>query len=91
MRSATDVSPNQGGPDPTGTVLFYAGRLVPEKNLSLLIETIARLDPSIYRLAIAGSGILLDALHGECARRGLRRGRRGRTHRRDRRRGKTAA
>jgi len=22
---ATDVSPNQGGPDPTGTVLFYAG------------------------------------------------------------------
>jgi alpha-1,6-mannosyltransferase len=53
-------------------VLFYAGRLAPEKNLSLLIETIARLDPSIYRLAIAGTGILLEELQRECCKRHLR-------------------
>ncbi len=60
----------RGGED--STVLFYAGRLVPEKNLSLLIETMARLDPAIYRLAIAGTGILLDTLRRECAASGLR-------------------
>jgi len=48
-------------------VLFYAGRLAPEKNLPLLIETMARLDPAVYRLAIAGTGILLDELKRECA------------------------
>jgi alpha-1,6-mannosyltransferase len=54
------------------TVLLYAGRLAPEKNLSLIVETIARLDPAIYRLAIAGTGILLDALKRECIARALR-------------------
>jgi alpha-1,6-mannosyltransferase len=53
------------------TVLLYAGRLAPEKNLSLLIETIGRLDPAIYRLAIAGTGILLGTLKRECAARDL--------------------
>jgi alpha-1,6-mannosyltransferase len=53
------------------TVLFYSGRLAPEKNLSLLIDTAALLDPSHYRLAIAGSGILLDPLRRECAARGI--------------------
>jgi alpha-1,6-mannosyltransferase len=59
-----------GGTDQS-TILFYAGRLAPEKNLPLLIETAARLDPEIYRLAIAGSGIMLGALERECAERGL--------------------
>jgi alpha-1,6-mannosyltransferase len=54
------------------TLLLYAGRLAPEKNLSLLIETAARLDPARYRLAIAGGGILLDALQSECRAKGLR-------------------
>jgi alpha-1,6-mannosyltransferase len=54
------------------TLLLYAGRLAPEKNLSLLIETAARLDPSAFRLAIAGGGILFDSLKSECAVRGLR-------------------
>jgi alpha-1,6-mannosyltransferase len=54
------------------TVLLYAGRLAPEKNLSLLIETIARLDPAIYRLAIAGTGILLGELKRQCVARDLR-------------------
>jgi alpha-1,6-mannosyltransferase len=53
------------------TVLLYAGRLAPEKNLSLLIESAARLDPALYRLAIAGSGILLESLRRECVARGL--------------------
>lgn len=59
-----------GGED--STVLLYAGRLAPEKNLSLLMDTIARLDPAIYRLAIAGTGILLDSLRRECTTRELR-------------------
>jgi alpha-1,6-mannosyltransferase len=54
------------------TILFYAGRLAPEKNLSLLVETAARLDPSAFRLAVAGGGILLDSLKEECETRGLR-------------------
>jgi alpha-1,6-mannosyltransferase len=54
------------------TLLFYAGRLAPEKNPQLLIETAARLDPAHYRLAIAGDGILLGALKRQCEARGLR-------------------
>jgi alpha-1,6-mannosyltransferase len=60
------------GGNPDTTVLLYAGRLAPEKNLSLLIETAARLDPSRYRLAIAGGGILLGSLRAECEARGLK-------------------
>lgn len=52
-------------------ILFYAGRLAPEKNLQLLIETAARLDLARYRLAIAGSGPQQEALRAECAARGL--------------------
>ena len=54
------------------TVLFYAGRLAPEKNPGLLLDTAARLDPEHYRLAIAGTGTLLGILKKECAARGLR-------------------
>ncbi len=59
------------GADEHAAILFYAGRLAPEKNLSLLIDAAARLDPARYRLAIAGSGILLDSLKADCANRGL--------------------
>jgi alpha-1,6-mannosyltransferase len=53
------------------TVLFYAGRLAPEKNSGLLLDTAARLDPEHYRLAIAGGGTLLENLKRECVARGL--------------------
>ncbi len=53
------------------TLLIYAGRLAPEKNLRLLLDTAALLDPARYRLAIFGGGILLDELKRECAARGL--------------------
>ena len=52
-------------------ILFYAGRLVPEKNLPLLLEIMELLDPAVYRLAIAGAGIHLEYLQRECARRKL--------------------
>lgn len=40
-------------------LLLYAGRLAPEKNLSLLLDTLAQLlgDPVDFRLIIAGDGI----------------------------------
>jgi alpha-1,6-mannosyltransferase len=63
---------NLTGGNPQATVLFYAGRLAPEKNLSLLIETAARLNPSCFRLAVAGGGILLDSLKKACAAGNLR-------------------
>ena len=48
--------------------LVYAGRLAPEKNLPLLIETMARLGPG-YRLSIAGEGPQRAALERRCAAR----------------------
>jgi len=61
-----------GAAAPVGaTLLLYAGRLAPEKNLPLLPDTMARLDPNQYRLAIAGDGILREHLQAEFARRGL--------------------
>ena len=45
----------------------YAGRLAPEKNLPLLVETMERLDPH-WRLLLAGQGMLLDSLQAMCAR-----------------------
>jgi len=53
-------------------ILLYAGRLAPEKNLSLLVDTIARLDPTRYRLAIAGDGMEFEPLRRHCQARGLR-------------------
>jgi alpha-1,6-mannosyltransferase len=53
------------------TLLLYAGRLAPEKNLPLLAETMSLLDRKQYRLAIAGTGILEEYLRAEFARRGL--------------------
>ncbi len=60
------------GGDEHTTLLLYAGRLAPEKNLELLIETAARLDASATRLLIFGSGIQQQHLQRECADRGLR-------------------
>lgn len=61
----------KAGANRNQSILLYAGRLAPEKNLSLLIETAAQLDPARFRLLIVGGGILLDELKRECANRGL--------------------
>ncbi len=65
-----------GGDPPQGaenaTLLLYAGRLAPEKNLPLLVETMALLDPLHFRLAVAGSGMERERLEAEFARRGMR-------------------
>lgn len=53
-------------------VVVYAGRLVPEKRLPLLLDTFAELlrrGDHDYRLAIAGDGILRQELAAECERR----------------------
>jgi alpha-1,6-mannosyltransferase len=47
------------------TILLYAGRLSPEKNVMLLADVAARLDPARFRLCVAGSGPLEgQLLHG---------------------------
>jgi len=46
-------------------LLVYAGRLVPEKNLPLLVETMARLGAE-YRLVIAGHGISMVEFQRKC-------------------------
>ncbi len=56
-----------GGDDGT-TVLFYAGRLAPEKNVPLLVETMKRLNRDGCRMVIAGSGIMLEEMQRECER-----------------------
>ena len=53
------------------TLLFYAGRLSPEKNIGLLVEAIRELsrDPSAdYRLVVAGEGPAADRLRGHADR-----------------------
>lgn len=59
-------------------LLFYAGRLSPEKNVGLLVDALARVArpmphgatrPRDYRLVIAGDGPLSDSLAQEAARR----------------------
>jgi alpha-1,6-mannosyltransferase len=56
---------------PEGAVLlFYAGRLVPEKNLGLLLKTVQRLEreaPGKYHLLIAGDGSRRADLEQDCA------------------------
>ena len=44
------------------TRLLYAGRLSPEKNVLLLVDMMARLDPREFRLSIAGDGPLRGAM-----------------------------
>ncbi|MBX5495634.1 MAG: glycosyltransferase [Bryobacteraceae bacterium] len=60
-----------GGGEET-VLLLYAGRLVPEKNLGLLLETMVHLTAASrrdYRLLIAGDGILREQLREEAERR----------------------
>lgn len=56
---------------PEGTVLLlYVGRLVPEKNLELLLKIVERLEteaPGGYHLLIAGDGTSRAAFEQECA------------------------
>ena len=54
------------------TLLFYAGRLAREKNLSLLVETMARLEGENYWLTIAGEGQCKGELQTQFARHGVR-------------------
>jgi alpha-1,6-mannosyltransferase len=59
------------GGDARTVLLFYAGRLAREKNLKLLIGTMAELarDPEFdYRLLIAGSGAVRPELEQEAAK-----------------------
>jgi glycosyltransferase involved in cell wall biosynthesis len=54
------------------TLLLYVGRLAPEKNLALLVETVARLEetsPGVFHLVVGGDGVLRPYLERECARR----------------------
>lgn len=53
------------GGDGDTMVLLYTGRLAPEKNLPLLLDTM-RLLTGNFRLAIAGEGILLRSLRAAC-------------------------
>jgi alpha-1,6-mannosyltransferase len=59
---------NRIGADNGATVLLYAGRLAPEKNLSLLIETMEQLRQENYRLVVAGNGIERRIMEQRCAR-----------------------
>lgn len=53
------------------TLLLYAGRLAREKNLPLLLQTMALLPAQDYWLAIAGEGQCREELQAECVRRGI--------------------
>ncbi|MGA2716463.1 MAG: glycosyltransferase [Bryobacteraceae bacterium] len=53
------------------TILLYVGRLSPEKNGSLLIESMERLKSSDYRLLIAGAGTQRGEMQRECERRNI--------------------
>lgn len=62
----------QAGGDLHSRLLLYAGRLAPEKNLKLLVDTFERLiarSDDDYRLIVAGDGILREELMQECRRR----------------------
>lgn len=58
----------QSGGGPPGKLLLYAGRLSPEKNVELLLETLTQLPPD-YRLLIAGAGPAAEMLTRAAARR----------------------
>jgi glycosyltransferase involved in cell wall biosynthesis len=63
------------GGDRHSRLLFYAGRLSPEKNLELLTETLERLSApgeDDYRFVIAGHGPRAEWLRARCNREPLR-------------------
>ncbi|HEV3333645.1 MAG TPA: glycosyltransferase [Bryobacteraceae bacterium] len=56
----------------TARLLLYAGRLVPEKNLQLLLETLAWLEqdaPGVFHLVVAGQGSQRASLETQCNQR----------------------
>jgi alpha-1,6-mannosyltransferase len=60
-----------GGTDKT-VLLLYAGRLVPEKNLYLLIDAMSKLRSDAtrdFRLMFAGDGLLFEPLRKTCTER----------------------
>jgi alpha-1,6-mannosyltransferase len=59
------------GADHNSTVLVYAGRLAPEKNVNLLIEVAARLRDENCHLVIAGDGIARRELENRCREAGI--------------------
>ncbi|MFP5379911.1 MAG: glycosyltransferase [Vicinamibacteria bacterium] len=63
----------RAGGAPDSVLLFYAGRLSPEKNVTLLVDTLAALAARDagrdYRLVLAGDGPLMDALRADAAAR----------------------
>jgi alpha-1,6-mannosyltransferase len=68
----------RAGGGPESVLLFYAGRVSPEKNVGLLVDTLACLTRSMpygdtpardYRLVVAGDGPLSASLAKEAARR----------------------
>jgi len=67
------------GIDDGALVVIYAGRLVPLKNLPLLVEAFAGIRREIpaARLLVVGGGPLRGELHAEARRAGLSVGRRG--------------
>jgi alpha-1,6-mannosyltransferase len=65
------LASRSGAPEGS-TLVLYAGRLAPEKNLHLLVETMVRLEaeaPGAFHLLVAGDGALRAELERECARR----------------------
>jgi alpha-1,6-mannosyltransferase len=61
----------RAGGTPHSTLLFYAGRLSPEKNIGLLVDTMRLLmaDPAAdYRLVLAGDGPCADGLRARSLR-----------------------
>jgi alpha-1,6-mannosyltransferase len=60
-----------GAPE-NGSLLLYVGRLAPEKNLGLLIETMEILEretPGAFHLVVAGNGPAREEFERECERR----------------------
>lgn len=59
------------GLTPETKILFYAGRISPEKNIELLIETMEHLSnaPETYHLVVAGGGPKADWFKRECEKR----------------------
>jgi alpha-1,6-mannosyltransferase len=56
----------------SASLLLYAGRLAPEKNLQLLVETLARLEqvePGAFHLLVAGQGSQRANLERQCSQR----------------------
>ncbi len=54
----------RAGAGPDTTILLYAGRLAPEKNLGLLAAAMDHLRDSRLRMVFAGDGILRNELEG---------------------------